>query len=91
MADSKQQTLDANSARISTLISKAADDARRAVTADRVPLSDIQRVRQTGIDYLSECAATGALPTVRGCAARLGLSRQALYDYAARHPDSGLA
>lgn len=58
---------------------------------EKVPLGDIKRVRQTASAYLTECAETGTMPTVRGCAARLGLTRGAIYDYVRKHPGGELA
>ena len=61
-----------------------ANDPKRVKT----PLRDLERVREVATEYLAECAQTGTMPTVRGCAARLGVTRYALYDYAKHHAGS---
>ena len=87
----RSQTLSENAARVSTLVSMAASDMERATGGEKIPLNDLDRVRETSTAYLRECADNGVLPTVRGCAARLGCSRQALYDIVKRRPDGEFA
>lgn len=87
----KQQTIEATTARVGALIAQAADDMDRTINGVKVPLNDIQRVRDVGAAYMRDCAVSGTLPTVRGCAARLGVSRNALYDAVKRHPNSEFA
>lgn len=87
----KTQTLEANMARVSALVGVAAADMERATTGERIPLDDIDIVKTVGTAYLRECADTGVLPTVRGCAARLGYTRQNLYYHAKEHPNGTLA
>ena len=86
----KQQTLQANVTRTSELIARAADEMQMAnrPEVERVPLRDLERVKVVAAEYLRDCAANGFLPTVRGIAARLGLARIALYEYARYHPGS---
>ena len=62
----------------------------RVNSGTKVPLGIIDRVMDIIFSYLRECSRTGILPTVRGVAARLGLSRNALYDYSKRNPGSDL-
>ena len=85
----RSQTLAANSTALSGLVGQAADELRLANRGEKVPLCDLERIRQRTEDYLEDCSQRGTLPTVRGMAARLGVSRQALYDYAQHHPGSG--
>ena len=87
----KSQTLEANSTRVSELVGMAAGDMERTISGEKVPLSDMVRVRKIGAEYLVECSKDGVLPTVRGCAARLGVTRNALYDTVKRHPDGEFA
>lgn len=87
----KTQTLEANTARVSTLVGMAADDMERATTGEKIPLDDIERIKDIGTSYLRECATAGILPTVRGVASRLGCTRQALYYLAKEHPNGALA
>ena len=84
----RSQTVAANVARASELISVAAQELRLADRPEKVPLKDLERVKKTATAYVDECAASGVLPTVRGVAARLGVSRRAIYDYAAHHKGS---
>lgn len=87
----RTQTLTENTARVSALVSMAAEDMQRANTGEKVPLGDLERVSAVSLDYLRECSENGTLPTVRGCAARLGVSRIALYEYAKAHPNGGFS
>lgn len=82
----RQQTLETNTCRTREIIGKARDDMIRANAAEKIPLSDLPRVKQAAQQYLSECADGAMMPTVRGMAARLGLSRNAVYDYQKKHP-----
>ena len=88
--EGRDQTLSANAARVSSLVEMAADDMA-LTNGEKVPLSDAQKVRTYGEKYLRECATNAVLPTVRGCAAKLGVTRQALYFYAKQHPNSEFA
>lgn len=63
----------------------------KATEIDKVPLGDIERVREVAVDYMNECAESGIMPSVRGVAARLGVTRWAIYDYAHKHPGGALA
>lgn len=85
----RQQTISANTSALCELVAQAADELRLAIRGEKVPLCDLERVQQRAEAYLEKCAKIGTLPTVRGMASRLGVSRQALYDYAQRHPGSG--
>ena len=87
----KTQTLEANTARVSALVNMAADDMERATTGERIPLDDVERIKGIGTSYLRECSTAGILPTVRGVASRLGVTRQALYYQAKEHPNGALA
>ena len=87
----KQQTIAANTARVSEIVKSVADDMERTRTGEKVPLSDMERIKAIATDYMRECAATGNLPSVRGCAARLGVSRQSLYDYRRSHENSAFS
>lgn len=84
----KEQTLQANTARVQTLVGAVADDMERTRTGEKVPLSDLERIKAVATDYMRECAAVGTLPSVRGVAARLGVSRQSLYSYNKQHENS---
>ena len=87
----KGQTLQANTTRVSELLGAVADDMERTRTGEKVPLSDLERVKSVAAAYMRECAVTGKLPSVRGCAARLGVSRQSLYDYRKAHENSAFS
>ena len=80
----------ANTEQNSQLIAQAARELAMAndPTREKVSLWHVERVRSVAGEYLDECAQTGTMPTVRGCAARLGLTRNALYNFAERHPGS---
>ena len=84
----RDQTLSVNAARVSALVDAAADDMALVNKGEKVSLSDIARIQATAEGYLRDCSVAGVLPTVRGCAAKLGVSRQSLYDRANRHPNS---
>lgn len=87
----KGQTLQANTTRVSELVSAVADDMERTRTGEKVPLSDLERVKSVAAAYMRECAAVGTLPSVRGIAARLGVSRQSLYDFRKAHENSAFS
>lgn len=92
--EGRDQTLQTNTSRIGALVSVAANGLRNINdSADRVrvSLSNIEIVQQAADEYLQECAAMGVLPTVRGVAGKLGLTRQSLYHYAKHYPDSPFA
>lgn len=86
----RQQTALVNSEQNAQLIAQAAAEMQMAndPKREKVPLRDLDRVREVASVYLAECAQTGMMPTVRGCAARLGITRGALYDYEKHHPGS---
>lgn len=87
----RDQTLQVNKERTSEIIGKALDDMIRSNSAEKIPLSDLPRVKQAAQEYLKECSDRAMMPTVRGMAARLGLSRNSVYDYQRNHPDSEFA
>lgn len=87
----KEQTLAATVARVSSIVGSAADDLERTTNGEKIPLNDDQRVQEVTLLYLRECSDLGVLPTVRGVAARLGVSRQGLYDFSKRHPGGTFA
>ena len=87
----KEQTLAATVARVSSIVGSAADDLERTTSGEKVPLSDLERVKSVAAAYMRECAVTGKLPTVRGVAARLGVSRQAMYDHRKAHENSAFS
>lgn len=78
----------ANTEQNSQIIAQAARELAMAndPTREKVPLWNLEKVRSVAGIYLDECAQTGTMPTVRGCAARLGVTRGALYDYEKHHP-----
>lgn len=84
----REQTLASNTKRNGELVGRALDDLMRANTVEKVPLGDLARVKKAAQGYLSECAERSMMPTVRGMAARLGLSRNSVYDYVKKHPGS---
>ncbi len=84
----REQTLATNTARTSQLVGKADDDMARTNAIEKISLSDLAKVKQAAETYLEECCRDGFLPTVRGMSARLGLSRNAVYDYQRNHPGS---
>lgn len=86
----RAQTMTENSNGISALVRRAADEYELAAGVEKVPLTDIDAIRQAATDYLKDCADAGVLPTVRGVASRLGYSRQALYDHAKKRPGGSL-
>lgn len=86
----REQTQLANAEGVSALVRRGAVEYELAGGTDKVPLHDIATIRKVATEFLQDCAAAGVLPTVRGCVARLGYTRQAVYDYAKRHPDGAL-
>jgi len=84
----RNQTLTSNAERVSALVEMAAEGMTKANSTEKVPLSDMARVRSTAEAYVRSCSLIGTLPTVRGCASMMGLSRQALYDAAKQRPGS---
>lgn len=87
----RDQTLSVNAARVSALVDMAADDLMKVNAGEKVSLSDMGQVRATAERYLRDCAAAGTLPSVRGCAAQMGISRQAMYDAVKKRPGSEFA
>ena len=55
---------------------------------ERIPLGDTERLQETCNRFINICAENGALPSFQGLAALCGVSRQGLYDYLQRNPDS---
>lgn len=84
----RSQTLQINNARTAELVSMAAEEMKRINSAEKIPLTDIEMVRHASQKYLLECAKHGVMPTVRGCAAYFGLTRNALYNFARFHRGS---
>ncbi len=82
----REQTMSANTEKNAEIIATAAREMHLSTRPEKVSLRDIDRVKSVSVEYLDECAATGVLPTVRGVAARLGISRTAIYNYAGDHP-----
>lgn len=87
----REQTLSTNSARVSELVGMAAQDMALVNGGEKIPLSDLKRIREAASAYLDKCAMSGTLPSVRGCAAAIGVTRQALYTAARRNPDGELS
>lgn len=88
----RAQTMSTNTARASELVSMAADDMELVNSGgQKIPLSDVKRIREIAAEFFRECADRGTMPNVRGLAARLGCTRQALYYQAKQHPDSDFA
>lgn len=85
------QTLEANQGAIAQIMGRAADELARANAAEKIPLARLDKIKEVAAAYLDECAEKGMLPTVRGCAARCGLSRFAFYGYQREHPESEFA
>lgn len=87
----REQALTANASKVGDIVAQAAYGMSLAKGGEKAPLSDMNRVKDYAQAYLTECAEKGTLPTVRGCAARLGVTRNAFYDRAKRHPNSEFA
>lgn len=82
------QTLSVNQDSISEIVSRAADDAERMASREKVPLTDVPKIQRIAVDYLRDCADGGYLPSVMGLASRLGRTRQSLYWHSSHHPES---
>ena len=92
--EGRDQTLQTNTGRVGALVGMAAANLRNVNSDDdgiRGKLSDMGLVQMAADEYLMECASLGVLPTVRGVAGKLGLTRQTLYHHAKRNPDSQFA
>jgi len=87
----KQEASELNKAAISDLVSAAADGMDRIASAEKVSLSDVETVRTVTRLYMRHCAATSMLPTMSGLAGALGYTRQGIYIYIKRHPESETA
>ena len=87
----RSQTLQTNSARTSELVGRAAKEMARVNGPEKIPLNDIEMVKAATEAYLIDCAGHGIMPTVRGCASFFGVSRNAVYDYARKHPGSAFS
>ena len=85
------QTQLANADGIAALMATAADEYSQSNGGEQIALTDINAVKRAAVEYMRDCAERGSLPTVRGIAARLGCTRQALYAQAKRHPGGALA
>lgn len=55
---------------------------------DRVALDDFEAVRERASEYVHHCSDNGFIPDFQGLAAQLGVSREALYKYLRKHPDT---
>lgn len=84
----RSQTLQINNARTAELVSMAAEEMLRVNSKEKIPLCDIEMVQAASQEYLVACAKHGVMPTVRGCAAYFGLTRNALYNFARDHRGS---
>lgn len=82
----RSQTQLANTDGISALMAASADEYRLSINGKQTELSDVDAVKRVAVEYMRDCAERGALPTVRGVASRLGVTRQSLYARAKRHP-----
>lgn len=58
---------------------------------EKIPLNDMELVKTATEAYLIDCAGHGIMPSVRGCASFFGVSRNAVYDYARKHPGSAFS
>ena len=87
----RAQTAAVNAECIGKLSARAADEMIRANAAEKIPLHQLDKIKQIAAEYLSECSDSGLPPSVRGVAARLGVTRGALYDYKRHHADSEFA
>lgn len=86
----REQTAEINRALVGEIVGNMAAQMEAAADeARRFPLSDMERVNQTAMEYVEACAAAGVLPTVTGAAAAMGRSRTALYKYGQDHPAFG--
>ena len=92
--EGRAQTLTTNTTRVGELVARAAVDMANARDTEervRISLTDVDQVRECAVGYLKECADSGILPTVRGVAGKLGVTRQALYEFSWNHPGSQFA
>ena len=89
---SKEDTLVSNESRISDAVENLAEGLENIVhPQEKILLSDVDDVQRITVQYVKACARASSLPTMSGLAKALGHSRQALYDYRKRKPNSPTA
>lgn len=81
------QTLATNAARTAAIVGNVAREMAMVNSGDKIPLKNLELVKEAALNYLRTCAETGTLPTVRGCAAWCGVTRGAFYEYGRNHPE----
>lgn len=62
-----------------------------ATKRGKIDLNDTETVKRITYGYMQNCSETGAIPTVMGLAASLGISRQWLNLFLREHPNSATA
>ena len=90
----KKNTMPAttDNVKLTPIIARSADELRAAAQIDEVfPLSDLPQLKAATMRYVANCQESGTLPTMSGLARSLGRTRESLYRYSGRHPDSPTA
>lgn len=75
--------------RIASLVRGSIEDlAALADGKQKISLADTKLLRERTIVYLRSCEASGVLPSIAGFCRSIGHSRNSVYDYMSRNPDS---
>ncbi len=84
----RQDTIVANRALVTQIVVMGADGLRKMANGERASLHDTAAVKEATARYLEECAKAGVMPGMAGLSAELGYSRQNVYHYIKKHPES---
>ena len=83
----RSDTMEANSQKVSQIVTIAATGLRNQIEPDRrVQLSDTEAIQTIAMNYLAACAEASIVPTLVGFAAATGHSRHALYAFLKGQP-----
>ena len=87
----KAESAELNKQAISELVTAAADGMDRIASSEKISLADAEAVKAMTRLYMRHCAQKSMLPTMSGLAGCLGCTRNAMYNFIKRHPDSETA
>ena len=85
---SRQDSMVVNRAMVAEIVQQGTAGLRCMAKGEKVAWTDTEAIMETTLAYMAECQSLGIVPGMAGLAARLGRSRQALYAYMGRNPNS---
>ena len=81
----KQESLEITDAAITATVNKAIAELENIKAGMRIPLQDVDAVKNQSILYLHSCAQSATLPTMSGLARALGCTRRTLERWIKNH------